>query len=254
VVARSPPIVLTQMSQTVMHVVDSIFVGRLGAAELAALGFAGIWLWTVFSVFSGTATGVQTFVPRPGAGAARACGPSPGGAYAVVPAAALAAFAFAAVADPLWELLGTPGSIREHGLAYLRMRPIGYVGQTAWVIFAAFFRGLGDTRTPLVAMVVANATNAVLAYGLVLAWGCPPGVAGAGRHLDVGGWRGALAALRRRRCPPLRPGPWRRSRRSGASCAPGPDRRPVAARHGRLRALHDLVARMGNASMAATRR
>ena len=35
------PIVLTQMSQTLMHVVDSIFVGQLGAAQLGALGFAG---------------------------------------------------------------------------------------------------------------------------------------------------------------------------------------------------------------------
>ena len=83
------PIVLTQMSQTVMHVVDSIFVGRLGAAELGALGFAGIWLWTVFSVFSGTATGVQTFVSQAwGAGDERACGRFAWqGLYALVPAA-----------------------------------------------------------------------------------------------------------------------------------------------------------------------
>ena len=56
VAALAYPIVLTQMSQTLMHLVDSIFVGRLGAAQLGALGFAGIWLWTVMSIFSGTAT------------------------------------------------------------------------------------------------------------------------------------------------------------------------------------------------------
>ena len=95
------PIVLTQMSQTVMHVVDSIFVGRLGAAELGALGFAGIWLWTVFSVFSGTATGVQTFVSQAwGAGDERACGRFAWqGLYALVPAAVLAVLGFVLVAE-----------------------------------------------------------------------------------------------------------------------------------------------------------
>jgi len=81
------PIVLTQMSQTVMHVVDSIFVGRLGAAQLGALGFSGIWLWTVMSVFSGTATGVQTFVSQAhGAGDEKRCGAwAWQGLYAIVP-------------------------------------------------------------------------------------------------------------------------------------------------------------------------
>jgi multidrug resistance protein, MATE family len=69
------PIVLTQLSQTAMHLVDSIFVGRLGAAELGGLGFAGIWMWTVASIFNGLATGVQTFVSQHhGAGEEKACG------------------------------------------------------------------------------------------------------------------------------------------------------------------------------------
>src|SRR5262249_49133444 len=76
VVLLAYPIVLTQISHTVMQLVDSIFVGRLGAAELGALGFAGIWLWTVFSLFNGALTGVQTFVSQShGAGEPRACGP-----------------------------------------------------------------------------------------------------------------------------------------------------------------------------------
>src|SRR5262249_5196980 len=105
------PIVLTQMSQTVMGVVDSIFVGHLGAAgaaQLGAFGFAGIWLWTVLSFFSGTATGVQTFVSQAhGAGDEGDCGPwAWQGLYAVVPAATLCAIAFVAVAEPLWRLAG----------------------------------------------------------------------------------------------------------------------------------------------------
>src|SRR4029453_3994303 len=99
------------MSQTLMHVVDSIFVGRLGAAELGALGFAGIWLWTVFSVFSGAATGVQTFVSQAwGAGDERSCGRwAWQGLYALVPAALLSVALFLWLPPPrLWGGGGGP--------------------------------------------------------------------------------------------------------------------------------------------------
>jgi len=190
------PIVLTQMSQTVMHVVDSIFVGRLGAAQLGALGFAGIWLWTVMSVFSGTATGVQTFVSQAhGAGDEKSCGAwAWQGLYAVVPPLTLALFLFVAGADWLWTISGASPEIREHALAYARMRPYGMAGLGVWMVLAAFFRGLGNTRTPLVATIVANAVNALLAWALVFGHlGLPAmGVAGAGLATSIAEWVGAV--------------------------------------------------------------
>ena len=69
------PVVLTQISATTMGVVDSAMVGRLSATHLAAVGFGGIWMWTFFSLFYGTASGVQTFVSQAdGAGESRRCG------------------------------------------------------------------------------------------------------------------------------------------------------------------------------------
>lgn len=256
------PIVLTQMSQTVMHVVDSIFVGRLGAAELGALGFAGIWLWTVFSVFSGTATGVQTFVSQAwGAGRERSCGGFAWqGLYAVVPAAVLATAAFVAVAEPLWRTLGATPEVREHALAYARIRPFGLAGLGVWMVLSAFFRGVGDTRTPLVATLVANACNAVLAYALVLGrLGLPGwGVAGAALATSIAEWVGvavlagtflAGAARQRFGTQPQRPDPAaiRRFLRTGAPIG-GQWFLDMAA----FALFTSLVARMGNASMAAT--
>ena len=43
-----------------------------------------------------------------------------------------------------------------------------FVGRCIWLLFAAFLRGVGDTRTALVAARVANATHAILAHGLLL--------------------------------------------------------------------------------------
>ena len=256
------PIVLTQLSQTLMHVVDSVFVGRLGAAELGALGFAGIWLWTVMSVFTGTAVGVQTFVSQVhGGGEERTCGAwAWQGLYAVVPAAALALFAFAAVADPLWTAMGASEEIRAQATAYTRVRPIGLTGQCLWLVLVAFFRGLGDTRTPLVATLAANAINAVLAYGLVLGkLGLPAwGVAGAAVATSLSEWVGALIVA----AAFLRP----RTRARYRTLPVGPDARAIR-RFLRTGApiggqwLLDMsafaifttfVARMGDAAMAAT--
>ena len=256
------PIVLSQLSQTTMHVVDSVFVGRLGAAPLGALGFAAIWLWTVSSVFTGTATAVQTFVSQAhGAGDERACGDwAWQGLWAVVPAAALALFAFAAVADPLWDLVGASPEIREHALAYARIRPLGLAGQCAWVVLASFFRGLGDTRTPLAATLVANAANGVLAWGLVLGHlGLPAwGIAGAAAATSISEWVGAgiLAAAFLRRSVreryhtlPVRPrrAVIRRFLRTGAPLG-GQWVLDMSA----FAIFTTLVARMGNAPMAAT--
>ena len=72
------------------------------------------------------------------------------------------------------------------------MRPIGLAGQTLWLVLVGFFRGLGDTRTPLVAMLVANAA---LDYGFVLGrFGLPAwGVGGAAVATSISEWIGLAA-------------------------------------------------------------
>lgn len=200
------PIVLTQISHTVMHVVDSIFVGRIGAAELGALGFAGIWLWTVFCVFNGALNGVQTFVSQAhGAGENGSCGRWVWQAlWSVVPPMAIVMFGFAVAAPALLVWLAPTPELVQPVIEYVRVRPIGFVGLTFWIAIATFFRGIGDTRTPLVAAIVAEAVNAVLAYGLVLGHlGLPRlGIAGAGIATSIAEWVGAgvlLGAFLRRR-------------------------------------------------------
>lgn len=256
------PIVLAQMSQTVMHVVDSVFVGRLGAAELGALGFASVWLWTVFSLFSGTANGVQTFVSQAwGAGEERGCGRWAWQAlYVLVPAALLATGGFALLAAPLWGLLGATPEVREHALAYVWTRPAGYAGLSVWMVLAAFFRGIGETRIPLAATVVANGTNALLAYGLVLGgFGLPAwGIAGAGAATSISEWVGAavlaVAFARRRTRRRFATGPVRpellairRFLRTGAPIG-GQWLLDMSA----FALFTTLVARMGTTSMAAS--
>ena len=256
------PVVLTQLSATTMGVVDSAMVGRLGATELAAVGFGAIWLWTVFSLFYGTASGVQTFVAQAdGAGESQACGRwCWQGIYALVPAAALVVAALATQVERAVAVLGPSPEMQSAVSAYVSARLVGEVGFTVVMVLSSFFRGLGDTRTPLYVSLGANAVNAVLDYGLIFGeLGLPRwGVAGAGAATAVGQWLAAasLFAVFRRRSMAARFGTnrvaasaaaMRRFLRTGA---PIGGQWCVAMTS--FAVFTTMVARMGDTSMAAS--
>jgi MATE family multidrug resistance protein len=250
------------MSATAMGVVDSAMVGRLGATPLAAVGFAGVWLWTVFSFFYGTASGVQTFVAQAdGADRQRECGAwAWQGIWVIGPAAAGAVALLALTAGPLIAVMGPSADLQTDAVAYIHMRLPGEIGMALTMVLTSFFRGFGDTRTPLYATLAANAVNVVLDYGLIFGeLGMPRwGVAGAGAATAVGEWFGCFvlfAAFRRRalreRFDTGRIGPRRhairRLLRTGA---------PIGGQWclgmTSFAIFTTLVARMGDASMAAS--
>jgi len=255
------PVVLSHLSASATHVVDSAMVGRLGATELAAVGYGGVWLWTALTLFMGAATGVQTFVAQAdGAGDTRACGRwTWQGLHAVVPLTVAGIALFVAVFPALLAWLGPSPDLQAHAVTYVRWRALGAAGLAVSMVLSAFFRGLGDTTTPLVAALLSAALNVVLDYGLIFGeLGLPAwGVKGAGAATAAAEWTGALVlwvAFRRRRLA-----------RYGTG-AVAPDRRDVARflrtslpvggqwwiETASFALFSTLVARMGDASMAAS--
>lgn len=186
------PIVLTQISITTMGVVDSMIVGRLGAAPLGAVGLGGMWVWTLTSFFVGTSTGVQTFVAQQhGAGEAHSCGGwSWQGLASIVPLAAIAALVIGFGAHQIIAWIAPTETIAPLAGGYIRARSLGIVGITAAVSLSSFFRGIGDTRTPLYVTLIANAINLVLDFGLVFGLAGLPklGVVGAGLATAISEW------------------------------------------------------------------
>ena len=192
VIVLAIPVVLTHISITAMQIVDSVMVGQLGSPQLASVGFGGVWLWTVMCLFVGTTTCVQTFVSQHyGAGQHRECGGwAWQGLYALVPMSLAIAIALSFGAAALVEWLDPDPSIKPFAIDYLVARAFGAPGLTAAVAMGSFFRGLGDTRTPLYSSVAANLLNAVLDYGLIFGkLGLPElGVEGAGIASSIAEW------------------------------------------------------------------
>jgi MATE family multidrug resistance protein len=202
------PVILTQISVTAMQTVDSAFVGSLGATELASVGFGGVWVWTAICFFIGLTSAVQTFVAQHhGAGQVETCGDwSWQGIYAAVPLAGLMALVLFLGVAPLMELLRPSDAMKPMVVDYVSARSLGAMGLTVAVALSSFFRGFGDTRTPLYATLVANGVNAVLDYGLIFGeLGLPElGVMGAGLATSVAEWVYAGVLLFAFWRPPIR--------------------------------------------------
>ncbi len=256
------PVVLTHLSETLMGVVDSAMVGRLGATELGAVGFGAIWMWTIFALLYGTASGVQIFVSQAdGAGQSRSCGAwAWQGLYALVPSALVFVALLLVAAKPLLALLGPSPELSALAAEYIQTRVAGEFAYVVLMVLTAFFHGTGDTRTPLYVTLFANAVNLVLDYGLIFGhFGLPAwGVAGAGTATSVAAWSASavLFTLFRRRSlserfdtSPKKPNPSRiwRFVRTGA---------PVGGQWcigtSSFAVFATVVARMGDTSMAAS--
>lgn len=186
------PVVLTQLSQTLMFAVDAAMVGRLGATELGAAGFGGIWIWTTLCLFMGTVSGVQTFVSQEhGAGDATRAGRWVWHSLCGVLPLSLAGIALLLTTLPAWlAILGPTEALQGHCVAYVHGRAFGLPADIACMAIASFFRGVGDTRTPLYITVGANGVNGLLTYALVFgSLGLPEwGVFGAGVATSVATW------------------------------------------------------------------
>jgi MATE family multidrug resistance protein len=194
------PVVLQTIAETTMQLIDSAMVGRIGAAQLGAIGFAGIWLWTLFVPFAGTATGVQVFVSRHhGAGEPEKCGPWVWQALGtIVPAMVLWMLAVALFLPLLFDRIITSGAMHDAAVAYSYPRLLGGPAVVANLAMMSFFRGLGDTRTPMRAVLVGVAVNVVAAWLLVFGQlGAPRlGAVGAGYAMSVGSWTICAILLR----------------------------------------------------------
>jgi putative MATE family efflux protein len=179
ILALAIPATVTLIADPVMGLVDTAVVGRLGAAELGALGLSIAVLASVSWIFNFLVYGTTSTVARAvGAGDREAAG------RRVVHATQVALVLGVVVGVCLWlaaptlvRALGAVDELLSPATVYLRIRAVGvplvllaYVGHGA-------FRGVSDTRTPLAVAVGSNIVNAVLTFVLVFPLGL--GLAGA---------------------------------------------------------------------------
>lgn len=172
--ALALPTFATLVSEPLLVMADTAFIGHVGAVPLAGLGLGGnvLGVITGMCVFLAYST-TSVVAHRLGAGHDLAAyeagrdGMALGGALGVVLAALLAWWAPTIVG---WY--GPAPDVAEAAVTYLRIVAAGLPFQLVVLASTGLLRGLQDTRTPMVVAIGVNVANigldALLIYGFGL--------------------------------------------------------------------------------------
>jgi putative MATE family efflux protein len=177
------PIVGSDLLQRGVNVVDALLVGRLGAAELAAVGLSQLLLMFTMALVYGLGVGSTVMVAfHTGATdeKRRAWAVRTSLVIGVVASVSLGG-AGILLTRTAATFMGAGGRLLDLTLQYLHITWYLFGAYVFLHLASAVFQGLGDTRTPLRAMVGVNILHVLVAVPLVFGLvGFPPlGVAGA---------------------------------------------------------------------------
>ena len=174
------PLMIGNVFQQLYTVVDTMVVGRaLGVNALAALGAADWMNWMMLGIVQGLTQGFGILMAQKfGAGMKedlrKVIGNS---AHLSLISSLILLLVGQLLARPVLGLLQTPAEIIDNALLYLRIMYLGIPVVMAYNLLACILRSLGDSQTPLHAMIVAAIVNIVLDLLFVLGFGL--GIGGA---------------------------------------------------------------------------
>ncbi len=170
------PLMVGNIFQQLYTVIDTMVVGRaLGVSALAALG-ATDWLnWLFSGLVQGFAQGFSILMAQEfGSGNYKRLRKVIFNSLILSVICSLLILVISqACAHPILTLLHTPDDIMDKSLLYLRIIFLGMPVIMAYNLSASILRSLGDSKTPLHAMIAASITNIVLdlIFVLVFHWG-----------------------------------------------------------------------------------
>lgn len=175
------PMLIGNIAQQLYNTVDSIIVGRyVGDNALAAVGTAGPILHLLLVLFTGISVGAGILVSQYyGAKDKEKLSQTIGVCISLTAISSLIIAVLGPILTrPLLSLLNTPESIFEWSAEYLIIFFLGSVGFSYYNIFAGILRGLGDSFSALIFLLVATALNIVLDLWFVIGFNMGvPGVA-----------------------------------------------------------------------------
>lgn len=165
IVLFAVPMLVGNIAQQLYNTVDSVVVGNyVGDNALAAVGSAGPILNLLIVLFVGISVGAGIMVSQYfGAREKEKLSITIGNCITLTAIATLFVMVVASlVARPLLELLDTPESIIDWCHSYLLILFIGSVGLAYYNILGGVLRGLGDSMSALVYLLVSTVVNIVL--------------------------------------------------------------------------------------------
>ena len=185
IISFAIPIFIGHFFQQLYNTVDSLIVGNLiDAQALAAVTSTSSFIYLMTAFFMGFSTGAGVVIARHiGARDVGQTGKAVHTAVAMGLVFSVAMTVCGLLISPgVLRLLGTPEDVFDRALSYLRVYFLGSSALVMYNIFVGILQAAGDSRHPLVYLVISSLTNIVLDT-VFIAW----------FHMDVDG--AALATV-----------------------------------------------------------
>ncbi len=178
-ISFSLPLMLSGILQLMFNAVDIVVVGRFsGSSALAAVGSTTALINVFTNLFIGVSLGANVLAARfYAAGRQKEMSETVHTSIllALVSGVAMAIIGLIFSRGAL-ELMGTPGDVIDQSSLYMK---IYFLGMPFFMLYnygAAILRAVGDTKRPLIFLIISGITNAVLNMILVIVFDM--GVAG----------------------------------------------------------------------------
>jgi putative MATE family efflux protein len=163
------PVISENFLQTMLGIVDTIMVARLGPAALAGVGSAIQIMFFIISALSATSVGSSVLVAQ-SVGAqdlARASKLAKQSlVWSILISIPLLLIGLVA-AEPIISIFGMEPEPSKVGADYLRVTMGTLSVLTLMLLGSGVLRGIGDSRTPMLITLLANIVNAIFAYGFI---------------------------------------------------------------------------------------
>lgn len=158
------PALLTTLLDPVMGMIDAAIVGRLGTAQLAAVGAC-----TVMYNFSNFIFNFLLYTTTPRIAAAASCNDADQvskiasqGLWVAITIGCITATALFVGCPVLFSMIGTSPDVMEHAVPFLRVRCLASPAIMMSYVMSGVFRGFKDTKATLISSTWSNIAHIAL--------------------------------------------------------------------------------------------
>lgn len=181
-VSLALPIIFANILQSAYQLIDTFWLGRIGADAVAAVSLSFPLLFLVLSIGAGlTLSGTVMVARYQGANNQKMVDfSSSQSVFLIFLTSIILAVGSYFSAGPLMKVIGAGPDIIEDSVTYFRVSSLGFVFLFIFFIFQSLMRGIGNVMMPVYIVLCTVILNAVLDPLFIYGYGSIPGYGVAG--------------------------------------------------------------------------
>ncbi|MBA4336407.1 MATE family efflux transporter [bacterium] len=196
-IALALPIVFANVLQTAYQLVDTFWVGRLGAEAVAAVSLSFPIIFLLISLGGGLAIAGTILVSQyKGSGNLNQIDHvSAQTLIMMVIVSVIFSVIGYFISEPVMQFMGAGPDVLAQSVSYLQISFMGLTFMFAYFVFQSLMRGIGDVKTPLYIVFGTVILNLILDPLFIFGWGPIPGFGVSGAAIATIGTQGLAAII-----------------------------------------------------------